>query len=126
MNQQQIQGYFEALVASVTIGVIVPLFMFVVMIGIFWRLVVMAQRKPDFHIEQIFLGDDNRASVARFIMVMAFAFSCWYLAVGRVNTPSDWDFPAFLAAWANSLTFVKLAERWNGVLPFAKTPQEQQ
>lgn len=127
MNAEQILTYLQALAASVTINVIVPLVILAAMMVAVWRLIMFAQRKPDFNIEGIFLDDDRKASCARFLMLLAFAYSCWHLAVGRLtNTLQPWEFPAFLAAFANSLTLIKMAERWNGVLPFAKSPPTDQ
>lgn len=123
MNAEQLSTYAQALLASVTINVVVPLFILGAMMFAVWRLVVYAQRKPNFNIEGIFLDDTGKPSCARFLMLLAFAYSCWHLAVGRLTgTLGPWEFPAFLAAFANSLTLVKMAERWNGVLPFAKPP----
>lgn len=129
MSAEHLSTYAQALLASVTINVIVPLFILVVMMFSVWRLVVYAQRKPDFNIERMFLDDDGKPSAARFIMLLAFAFSCWYLAVRVLSgNPDPTEFYAFLAAWASSLTLLKAAEKWNGALPFAKStnPTEQQ
>lgn len=117
--------YAQALMASVTINVIIPLLILVVMMASIWRLVLFAQRKEGFNIERIFLDEEEKPSAARLIMLMAFAFSCWYLSA-RVfsGKPDANEFYAFLAAWASSLTLIKLAEKWNGQLPFTKPPQE--
>lgn len=125
MNAEQLSTYAQALLASVTINVIVPLVILVVEMFAVWRLVVYAQRKPGFAIEQIFLDDQGKPSSARFVMLLAFAFSCWYLSAARLsgNATAN-EFYAFLAAWAASPTLMKLAERWNGSLPFSKAPPE--
>lgn len=122
---EQLTTYAQALLASVTINVIVPLVILFMMMLAVWRLVVYAQRKPDFNIEKIFLDDEGKPSAARFVMLMAFAFSCWYMACARLaGAVTANEFYAFLATWGSSPTLMRLAERWNGSLPFSKAPPE--
>lgn len=118
----QLTVYAQALIASVTIGVIVPLVILVLMLAGIWRLVILAQRKGDFQVQQVFTDPETgKVTVSRFTILMAFAISTWYLAVDAFagqKTPEF--FYAYLAAWSNSLTLLTLAQRWDGALPFAK------
>jgi hypothetical protein len=121
MNAEQLTTYAQALIASVTIGVIVPLLILAVMMLAIWRLILMAQRKATFHIEEIFLDENGKTSATRFTMLMGFAFSCWWMSARMFSGhPDPTEFYAFLAAWSSSVTLLKLADKWNGVMPFAK------
>lgn len=127
MNVEQATTYAQALIASVTINVIVPLLILALLMLFVWVLLRAAQRKADFHIEQVFMDPEtNRVTVSRFTILMAFVLSSWYLATDAFGPRNEHVLFAYLAAWSNSLTLLTLAQRWNGVLPFAKVPGEPQ
>jgi hypothetical protein len=123
MSADQAITYLQALLASVTISVIVPLAMFVLMLGSFWYLLAKAQSKPDFHIEQIFLDETGKPSAVPMISLMAFAFSVWYLAVRALSgKPDPQEFLYFLIAWSGAVVMIELAKKWDGRLPWSKGP----
>ncbi len=125
MNTEQAATYAQALIASVTIGVIVPLVILAAMMFAIWRLIVLAQRKTTFHIEEIFVDENGKTSASRFTMLMGFAFSCWWMSARMFGGhPDPTEFYAFLAAWSSSITLLKLADKWDGRLPFAKGAPE--
>ncbi len=125
MNAEQATSYLQALLASVTIGVIIPLIILVIMLSIVGYTLLLAQRRDDFDIAQIFCDETKRPTTARFIMLLAFGYSCYYLTskllAGRTDSV---EFFAFLAAWSSSLAILKLAEKWDGRLPFTKGPDQ--
>lgn len=125
VTAEQATPYAQALIASVTINVIVPLVILALLMLFIWVLLRAAQSKKDFHIEQVFIDPDTgKVTVSRFTILMAFAISTWYLASDAFGQRTPELFYAYLAAWSNSLTLLTLAQRWNGVLPFAKVPGE--
>ena len=100
---------------------VVPLVALVVMTAAIGYLLKKAQDKPDFHIEQMFLDENNKASAARFIVFGAWAISSWDLMAARLsNTHSAEHFYGYLFAWSGALVFVKFAEKWDGQVPFGK------
>lgn len=123
VNADQAESYLQALLSSVTINVIVPLVILFALIGFSWRLLVLAQRKSDFNIEEMFKDEAGKPSSVRFIMLMAFAISSWYLAVRVLSgKPEPIEYLYYLGTWSGAAVFIKLAERWTGQLPFAKGP----
>lgn len=113
--------YLQALLATVTIGVIVPL---VILVGLFvfcWWVIHKASEHKHFHIEECLLDHDGKTSATRLIALMAFAVSSWYIAVMVINRQADAQhFLIYLAAWSGSLVLKEAASRWNGALPLAK------
>jgi len=121
MNQEQATSYLQALMATVTINVIVPILILVALLVVIMRLLVMAQRKPDFNIELMLQDDAGKPSAVRFLSLMAFAISSWYLAVRVLSgKPDPQEYLYYLIAWSGALVFVKFADKWNGSLPFGK------
>jgi hypothetical protein len=100
---------------------LVPLGALIVMaIGIGW-LLMKAQQKPDFRIEQMLLDENNKASAARVIVFGAWAISSWDLMAARLGgTHSAEHYWGYLFAWSGALVFVKFAEKWDGSMPFGK------
>lgn len=121
MNQEQATSYLQALMATVTINVIVPLLILFMLFGTAWYMLWLAQRKEAFNIEQMFLDENGKVSAARVISTLAFAVSSWYIAIDRLSAnPSAEMFLYFLLAWSSSLVLSKVADKWNGSLPFGK------
>lgn len=125
MNAEQAATYLHALLSSVTIGVIIPLVILFAMLFFIWQMIRSAQRNHEFKIHQVFCDENGKASAARFLMIMAFGYSCYYLTARLISgRPDATEFFAFLAAFANSVTFVTLAQKWDGRLPFTKGPDQ--
>lgn len=125
MNAEQASSYLQALLASVTIGVIIPMVILLLMLSIIGYTLILAQRRADFDIAQIFCDETGRPTTARFIMLLAFGYSCYYLTAKLLGSRTDpLEFFAFLAAWSSSLAILKLAEKWDGRLPFTKGPDQ--
>lgn len=121
MSEEQVTSYAQALLASVTINVIVPLLILAVLLVVIMRLLSLAQRKAEFNIEQMLHDDQGKPSAVRFLSLMAFAISSWYLAVRVLSgKPDPQEYLYYLVAWSGALVFVKFADKWNGSLPFGK------
>lgn len=119
--------YAQALLASVTINVLVPLVMFVIMLAFIFWVLWRAQTSQDnaFQIEHMLLGDDNRVSIWRFLSLLAFCVSTWYLAavLFRQGNDADWQlYLIYVATWAGTPAMMKFAEKWNGNVPFSHPP----
>lgn len=128
MNTEQTVSYLQALMASVTIQVIVPLVMFGLMLIAFWYLLHKAQQKADFHIEQVFIDPlTGKTSAVNVVSLMAFAYSVWYMTVlalsGKVGTQ---EFFYFLLFWSGAPVALELARKWDGRLPWAKSTDSQE
>lgn len=100
---------------------VVPLVALMVMtIGIVY-LLKKAQGKTDFHIEQMFQDESGKVSAFRVIAFGAWAISSWDLMAARMaNTMTDGQLWGYLLAWSGSLALAKLAEKWDGSVPFGK------
>lgn len=124
MNKEAVVGYAEALVASVTIQVIVPLVMFGLMLAAFWYLLHKAQKKADFHIEQVFVDSaTGKTSAVNVVALMAFAYSVWYMTVlAMTGKQGTQEFLYFLLFWSGAPVAMELAKKWDGRLPWAKGP----
>lgn len=122
MDKSAVAGYVEALIASVTIQVIIPLVMFGLMLAAFWYLLHKAQKKADFHIEQVFIDPHSgKTSGTAVVTLMAFAYSVWYMTVLALSgKPSTTEFGYFLLFWSGAPVALELAKRWDGRLPWAK------
>jgi len=128
MNADQATNYLHALVASVTIGVILPAVLLVVLLGfaagVLWR----AQKRPDFDIADLLRepGPDGvmRVSTWRFSSLMAFAIHSAYFYASLFIKPDPELFAWYGVLWGGAPAALILAENWNGNLPFSKGPTQ--
>lgn len=98
---------------------VVPLVALVIMLALVGWLLVKAQAKEGFNIEQMFLDENGKASASRVIAFFAFGISSWDLMSARVSDKaSEVQFFYYLAAWSGALVFVKFADKWDGSMPF--------
>jgi len=125
MTEQQTVEYLQALLASVTISVIIPLVMVGGLSVFLWWLLWRAQKKDGFDIEFIFIDNDTlRVSPWRLVSLGAFVFSVWYLVADKVGPKSDPQvFRDFLIFWSGTPVAMVLANKWDGRLPFTKGPE---
>lgn len=125
MTAEQTATYLQALMASVTISVIIPMIMFSLLTLALWWLLWKAQQKPGFNIEEIFVSDETyKVSPWRVVSLGAFVWSVWYLATDRLSAkPDPQVFRDFLIFWSGTPVAVILANKWDGRLPFAKGPE---
>lgn len=124
MNEAQASTYFAALLSSVTIGVIIPLLSLVALMVLFIALLIKAQAKKDFNIERMFMDEEGRVSLFRVLSAFAFAFHSWVLMVAVLNKP-DLNSDLFMwygFTWAGTPAIAIIMSKWNGILPFGKSP----
>jgi hypothetical protein len=126
VNTEQATNYLHALMASVTIGVILPGLLLVVLLGfaalVLWR----AQSRPDFDIADLLrepsADGSMKVSTWRFASLMAFAIHSAYFYASLFIKPDPELFAWYGVLWGGAPAALLLAEKWNGNLPFAKGP----
>lgn len=126
MMQQQVASYFEALMASVTINVIIPLVMFLTMFGLFLWVLVKAQRtnarNEHFDVSQFLRDDAGKLSSVRLFAFVALCVHTWAIAVECVNARlTENHMVVYAVTWSSSLILKGAVEKWDGRLPWAKT-----
>lgn len=126
MNAQEATNYLQALMASVTIGVILPAVLLVSLLGFACLVLCRAQKRPDFDIADLLREPDAvgtmRVSTWRFCSLMAFAIHSAYLYASLFHKPDAELFIWYGFLWGGAPAAVILAEKWTGVLPWAKGP----
>lgn len=129
MNGEELRTYLVALTSSVTIGVIVPLLILAGITAAIWWFLVLVQRRDDFDLAETLRetkddGTAGKVSQSRLLGFGAFAVSSWGLAVVLFALPQYTVevFATYLLFWSGQRPALALAEKWNGVVPFAKVP----
>ena len=115
--------YGKALLASLTIGVIIPGLMFLLMVGVFVWVLVLAQRRDDFDASDFLRDDAGRLSSLRLFAFIAVAVHTWVIAVETMGSRISVDqMTVYSVTWSSSLVLARFADKWNGSLPWAKGP----
>jgi hypothetical protein len=123
VNTDLATDYGKALLASLTIGVIIPGLMFLLMVGVFIWVLVLAQRRPDFDASHFLRDDEGRLSSLRLFAFIACAVHTWVIAVETMGSRITVDQMAvYSVTWSSSLVLARFADKWNGALPWAKGP----
>lgn len=81
MTTEQATGYLQALAASLTIGVIVPLLILGLMVVAAWVLLSRANRDPTFNVVDVFRDENQKVSSERVLLFATWGSSTWALAV---------------------------------------------
>lgn len=125
MNDATAQAYLQAAAAlfnAFAFDKVIPLVALIVMLSIFAWLFAKAQEKDSFNLQEMFQDEAGKVSAARVIAFMAFAISSWDLMAARLGNAADpQQYTAYLFAWSGALVFVKLADKWDGSMPFGKS-----
>jgi len=121
MNSEQLQTYLAALASSLTINVIVPLVLFIIIfLGLVW-VTHRAQKSGKLEVSQFLQETDGKASFMRIAGGVALAAMTWVMAVEAINGRLTHElFFVYGFTWSGALVFVRLADKWNGSLPWAK------
>jgi hypothetical protein len=121
VNTDQTQTYLAALASSLTINVIIPLGILIALFGFVWYVLARAQRSGEFKIQQMLLDDAGKASSSRLFGFIAVSVSSWYLAAKLwAGTSTATEFFYYLMAWSGAMVFNKIAEKWDGQMPWSK------
>ena len=121
MNTQQATTYLQALAATVTINVIVPLAALVMLFGLFAWVLWRAQQNPAFDVSQFLREDSGKLSGTRAFAFVALGVHTWALMTETINGRMTSDlFMAYGMTWSGSLVLFEIAKKWDGRLPLAK------
>lgn len=122
MNPQQASDYAHALIASLTIGVIVPGLMFLLMVGVFVWVVWRAQARVDFDASEFLRDDAGKLSSVRLFAFVSLGVHTWVIAVETMASRISPDqMLIYAVTWSGSLVLAEAVGKWNGVLPWART-----
>lgn len=94
----------------------------VFLMGVAWRIGVLAQRREDFDFAEMLRDELGKASALRLGVLGSFAVSSWTLvhealATGSIEPQLYW---AYLATWSGAMVFIKAVDKWEGKLPWTK------
>jgi hypothetical protein len=115
MNQEQATTYLQALMATVTVNVIVPLIAFALIFGMFVWVLFTAQRRSDFDASEFLRDDKGKLSSARLFAFVACAAHTWALMVETINARLTTELVAVYAiTWSGSLVLLEAIKAWKG------------
>lgn len=120
MNTEQAATYAQALLASVTIGVIVPLSMLVCLALAIWVLVARAARTDGFRLADMLVDENAKASSGRLIAFGTWAISSWALAVVVFSLPNLLieALVVYLIFWSGGPVALAIAKaKWGSASP---------
>jgi hypothetical protein len=121
MTAEQGASYLQALIASVTIQVIVPGAMFGLMVGVFVWVVAKAQKREDFDASQFLRDDAGKLSSVRLFAFVSLGVHTWVIAVETMASRITSDqMTIYAVTWSGSLVLAEAVGKWNGVLPWAR------
>lgn len=111
----QFTEYTQALLSSVTIGVIVPLLILGGLAWAIWVLVARAARTDGFRLADMLVDESGKASSSRMITFGTWAVSSWALAVVVFSMPNLLveALVTYLVFWSGGPTAKAIAEtKW--------------
>jgi hypothetical protein len=121
MTAEQGANYLQALIASVTLQVLIPGFMFLMMVGVFVWVVARAQARDDFDASQFLRDDAGKLSSVRLFAFVSLGVHTWVVAVETMASRITPDqMLIYAVTWSGSLVLAEAVGKWNGVLPWAK------
>jgi hypothetical protein len=113
--------YLQALIASVTIGIVIPGLMLGIMISLFIWVLFSAQKKGNFDASQFLRDDEGVLSSVRLFAFIAVSVHTWVIAVETMASRITPDqMMIYAITWSSSLVLKGAVEKWNGSLPWAK------
>lgn len=115
MNQEQATNYLQALMATVTINVIVPLVAFALIFGMFAWVLFRAQKGADFDASEFLRDEAGKLSKGGLFAFIACAAHTWALMVETINGRLSNEFTAIYAiTWSGSLVLLEGIKAWKG------------
>lgn len=124
-NVQQVAGYAEALLSSLTLNTIVPGLMLAGMALMFVWVLFKAQRRTSvnehFDASQFLRDESDKLSSMRLFAFIAVSIHTWVIAVETMNARITPDMMViYSVTWSSSLVLKEAVSKWNGSLPWAK------
>jgi len=87
VNDDAVRTYLVALASSLSINVLIPLFILGLMVIGAWVLLARANRDPEFNIAEVFLDENHKVSSERVFLAATWGSSTWALAVVMFAMP---------------------------------------
>lgn len=114
---EQVTNYAQALLAQVTIGVIVPLVILASLALAIWILLARAARTPGFRLADMLVDETGKASSSRLIAFGTWAMTSWALAVVVLGQPNLLveALVTYLIFWSGGAVATAIARmKWGG------------
>jgi hypothetical protein len=109
----QATTYLQALAASLTINVIIPLLAFVVVFGLFVWVLFRAQKGGNFDAAEFLRDDKGKLSKGGLFAFVACSAHTWALMVETINARLTWEFTMIYAlTWSGSLVLLEGIKAW--------------
>jgi hypothetical protein len=107
-----VPSYFEALLSSLTVGVVMPLLIMGLAVALMWILIARAQKDPNFNIAEVLLDEQNKASSERILTIGTWVVSSATLtiiifALPNVVVEAYVTYLGFWCATASGKAFMK-------------------
>jgi hypothetical protein len=121
-----VPSYFEALLSSLTISVIIPLLILGLAVWLIWTLLARAQSDADFNISDVLRDETNKVSSDRLLLFASWAVSSWVLAVVVFAMPNVLveAYVTYLGVWGATSGAKSFFRHKYGVPDGAPTPPE--
>jgi ABC-type phosphate transport system permease subunit len=119
VSEVQAQTYLQALIASVTTGVVMPLLILVIVCVMGWVLFSRAASTENFNIADILRDNQGKPSSERTILFLTWGASTWMLAVTFFALPQHVPaaFGIYMAAWTTNAAVKQLSKDKYGQHP---------
>lgn len=115
-SAEKVGGYFEALMASMTINVFIPLVAFVLIFAMFVWVLFVAQRGDNFDASQFLRDDSGKLSKGGLFAFVACATHTWVIMVETINARLTVEMAAlYCVTWSGSLLILEGIRAWRGV-----------
>lgn len=111
----------NSLLTGASFAVIVPTVVLLVLLLTAGVVLFRAQMRSDFDVANMLKDDQGKESALRLGIFVSLAISSWgivFMIINKTLDPGIWT--TYLMTWSGALIFVKLADKWNGQLPWAK------
>jgi hypothetical protein len=107
-----VPGYLEALVSSLTVGVMMPLLIMGLAVFLMWVLIARAQKDPAFNIAEVLLDAQGKASSERILTIGTWVVSSAVLtiiifALPNIVTEAYLTYLGFWCATASGKAFIQ-------------------
>lgn len=113
MSGEQFHQYLLALSSSLTVGVVLPLFILLGIAAAIWWLIARAQKDEDFDISDVLRDEKGKISSERLLTFSCFGVSSWVLAVIVFAHPNlvVESYAIYMGFWSATATAKEFAKR---------------
>ena len=121
MTAETVKSFWTNLTLSINIDL--PAIILFVMLLLSGYVMFMAQRREDFDFGNMLRDEQGKESTVRICALISMAVSSWALMNHALlaGASMDWKlFALYVGTWSGALVFIKMAERWDGHLPWSK------